>query len=263
MGSERGTNIDPRAVVHQGAQIDQGARVGPFSVIGPHVKIGSGTVVDSHVFIDGRTTIGRENRIFPFASVGAQPQDLKYNGEESEVVIGDRNQIRECATIHRGTEGGGMITRVGNGNLFMAYTHVAHDCVIGNDVVMANAATLGGHVTISDGAIIGGLAGIHQFCRIGSLAMIAGGAVVVMDVPPFTQAQGDRARLFGLNLIGLKRKGISPKSIDALKLTYKIIFRLDLKLEDALVKVEQEVVACQEVREMIDFIQTSERGITR
>lgn len=257
------TSIDPRAVVHPDASLDEGVRIGPFAVIGPEVKIGSGTEVLSHAFVDGKVTLGRDNRIFPFASIGAQPQDLKYRSEDSEVVIGDRNQIRECATIHRGTEGGGMVTRVGDGNLFMAYTHVAHDCIIGNDVVMANAATLGGHVTIDDGAIIGGLSGIHQFCRIGSLAMVGGGSVVVMDVPPYTSAQGDRARLFGLNLIGLKRKGFSPESIDALKSAYRLIFRLDLKLEDAVERVRNGVTDCPEVRHLIDFIEASERGITR
>jgi UDP-N-acetylglucosamine acyltransferase len=156
-----------------------------------------------------------------------------------------------------------MVTRIGNGNLFMAYTHVAHDCVIGNDVVMANAATLGGHVTIDDGAILGGLVGVHQFCRIGSLAMIAGGAVVVMDVPPFTQVQGDRAGLFGLNLIGLKRKGFSPEAVEGLKSAYKIVFRMDLKLDEALKRVRQEVTDCPEVRYMVEFLEGSERGITR
>lgn len=255
--------IDPRAVVDPGAILDEGVRIGPFAVVGPHVRIGRGTVVGSHSVIEGRTTIGADNRIFHFASIGAVPQDLKYKDEESSLIIGDRNRIREFSTIHLGTEGGGMETRVGDDNLFMAYSHIAHDCRIGNGVILANAATLGGHVIIGDGAILGGLTGVHQFCRIGKMAFLAAGSLVVRDVPPFMTVQGDRARLAGLNLEGLKRKGFGPDVISGLKKAYRILFRSDLPLAEAVSLVRAEAVMPSEVEELIRFLLSSERGITR
>jgi len=255
--------IDPRAVVDPGASLGEGVQIGPFAIVGPHVRIGRGTVIGSHSVVEGRTTIGADNRIFHFASIGAVPQDLKYHGEESSLVIGDRNRIREFSTIHLGTEGGGMETRVGDDNLFMAYSHVAHDCRIGNGVILANAATLGGHVAIGDGAILGGLSGVHQFCRIGKLAFIAAGSLVVQDVPPFMTVQGDRARLAGLNLEGLKRKGFGPDAISGLKKAYRILFRSDLPLPEAVSLVRAEPGMPSEVEELIRFILSSERGITR
>jgi UDP-N-acetylglucosamine acyltransferase len=257
------TDIDPRAVIDPGAHLDEGVRIGPFAVIGANVRIGKGTVVGPHTVVEGRTTIGSDNRIFQFASIGSAPQDLKYRGEESELVIGHRNRIRESVTIHPGTEGGGMVTQIGDDNLFMAYSHVAHDCRIGNRVIMANAATLGGHVTLEDGVIMGGLTGIHQFCRVGRQAFVAAGAIVVMDVPPYSTVQGDRARLTGLNLEGLKRSGISPDAINGLKKAYHILFRSGLILEESMKRARAQAGKYPEVEYLVDFIAGSGRGVTR
>ena len=255
--------IDPRAIVHLGAELDTGVKIGPFSIIGPHVKIGSGTVIESHVVLEGRTTIGRDNRIFPYASVGAVPQDLKYGGEDSELVIGDNNTVRECVTINKGTEGGGMVTRLGNGILVMAYCHIAHDCQIGDGVIMANQATLAGHVEIQDNAVLGGMTGIHQFCRIGSLAMVGAHSYVSMDVAPYTTVQGVRAKLSGLNITGIKRSNISEESLAALKVAYRIIFKSSLLLENAVEKIAENGPASPEVDQFVDFISSSERGVIR
>lgn len=263
MESPKETRIDPRAAVSTGAELDLGVEVGPYAVIGPGVRIGTDTIVGPHAVIEGRTTIGSGNRIFQFASVGAVPQDLKYAGEESELIIGDRNRIRECVTINRGTEGGGMVTMIGNDNLIMAYCHVAHDCAIGNGVIMANAATLGGHVTMEDGSFVAGLSGIHQFCRVGRLAFIGAGSIVVKDVPPFTTVQGDRARLAGLNLEGLKRKGFSPDTISNLKRAYRVLFRTGMVLEEAAARVKAEISGDAHVDYLLEFTLGSERGVTR
>jgi UDP-N-acetylglucosamine acyltransferase len=249
--------------VSPGALLESNVEVGPFAVIGDNVRIGAGTRIGPHVVIDGRTTIGENNRIFQFASVGAPPQDLKYGGEDSEVIIGDNNDIRECVTINKGTEGGGMVTRIGNGNLIMAYCHVAHDCVLGDRVILANGATMAGHVTMEDNSFLAGYAGVHQFCRIGTMAFVAAGSIVVMDVPPFTTAQGDRARLVGLNLEGLKRKKFTPDEISALKKAYRILFRSGLVMEEAVAKVRQEVENTDHVQYLLGFIDSSQRGITR
>jgi len=259
----KSSRIDPRAVVHSGAWLDEDVQVGPFTVIGEHVRIGKGTVVGSHCVIEGRTTIGSDNAVFQFASVGAVPQDLKFRNEESRLIIGDRNRIREFTTIHLGTEGGGMETTIGDDNLFMAYSHVAHDCHIGNRVILANAATLGGHVTLEDNVILGGLSGVHQFCRVGKLAFLAAGSVAVLDVPPFTIVQGDRARLVGLNLEGLKRRGFSPDVISGLKRAFKTLFRSGLTLEEAVSRTRSEPWMSPEVGELLHFVTGSERGITR
>jgi len=263
MPEARETKIDPRAVVSQGAELDTGVQVGPFSVIGKGVRIGSDTVIGPHVVLEGRTTIGSGNRIFQFASVGAIPQDLKYAGEDSELVIGNRNQIRECATVHRGTRGGGMVTSIGDDGLYMAYSHVAHDCRIGNRVILGNASTLAGHVTIDDGAILSGLTGVHQFCRLGQLSYIGAASVVVKDVPPFTTVQGDRAKLVGLNLEGLKRKGLSADQINNLKRVYRVLFRSGLVLEKAVDKIRAEISSDPNVELLIEFVLKAERGVTR
>jgi UDP-N-acetylglucosamine acyltransferase len=257
------TLIHEQALVHPGAQLDEGVEVGPFSVIGPMVRIGAGTVVSSHAVIEGRTTIGRDNRIFQFASVGTIPQDLKYDGEDSELVIGDRNRIRECSTFHLGTEDGGMLTRIGDDNLFMAYCHVAHDCIVGNGVIMANAATLGGHVVVDDQAIIGGLTGVHQFCRIGSMTMIAASSLVAQDIPPYTTAQGDRAALVGLNVEGLKRKGFSKETISSLKAAYRTLFRSGMTMADAVAALKTQDMTSPEVSNLLAFVENSERGVAR
>jgi UDP-N-acetylglucosamine acyltransferase len=255
--------IDPRAAVSPGAQLDSSVEVGPFTVIGEKVRIGAGTKIGPNAVIDGRTTIGENNTIFQFASVGADPQDLKYRGEDSELVIGDNNVIREFTAIHKGTEGDEMITRIGNGNLIMAYCHVAHDCVIGDNVIMANGATAAGHVVMEDHSFLAGYAGVHQFCRVGTMAFVAAGSIVVMDVPPYTTAQGDRARLVGLNLEGLKRKGFTAEEISALKKSHRILFRSGLILEEAISKINEEVELTEHVSHLLQFMGSSTRGVTR
>jgi UDP-N-acetylglucosamine acyltransferase len=263
METDQVTNIDPRAVVHPEAELDHGVSVGPFAVIGPNVRIGSGTTVGPHAVVEGRTTMGKNNRVFQFASIGADPQDLKYAGEDTGLTIGDGNTFRECCTVNKGTEGGINETRLGNGILLMAYSHVAHDCVLGDGVIFANCATLGGHVTIGDGAIIGGLAAVHQFCRVGALAMLSGGSMATKDVPPYTTVQGDRASMRGLNLTGLQRSGFSAETIAALKSTYRIVFRSGLAFEEAVVKVRLDIESCPEVDHLLDFLMSAERGFVR
>ena len=257
--------IHATAVVHPGAELASDVEVGPYAIIGEHVKVGRGTRIGAHAVIDGWTTIGEYNQIFHLSSVGAVPQDLKYRGEETYLKIGDRNIIREFATLHLGTVTGDNETTVGNDNLFMAYSHVAHDCHIGNGVVMANAATLAGHVTIEDYAIIGGLSAIHQFARIGAHVMIGGGTLVSMDIPPYTIATGDRrdSRLRGLNLVGLKRHQFGDEVITSLKKAYKILVLSDLKLNDALERIKTEVPKSPQVEHFINFIESAQRGICR
>jgi UDP-N-acetylglucosamine acyltransferase len=213
--------------------------------------------------IDGFTTMGRGNVVFPFATVGTIPQDLKYRGEPSELIIGDNNTIREFASLNPGTVGGGMITRVGSQNLLMMYCHIAHDCIVGNRNVIANGATLGGHVVIEDNVIVGGLVGIHQFVRIGSGAILGAGSMVSKDVPPFCNATGDRAKLHGLNVEGMKRRGFENAKIEAIRKAYRIVFRSKLKTADALEKIRRELPELQELEQFISFIAASERGICR
>ena len=256
-------SVHPTAIVAPGARLHATVEVGPYAVIGPQVTIGAGTTVGPHAVIEGRTRLGERNKVFQFASVGAQPQDLKYAGEDSALEIGDENLIREFTTLHRGTTGGGGVTRIGNGNLFMAYAHVAHDCQVGNGCVFANAATLGGHVEIGDHVILGGLAAVHQFTRVGRHAFIAGGSMVVMDVPPFCTAQGDRAELAGINSIGLARHGFSEDQIGRVKEAYRILFRSKLPLEEAVERLRAELGDQSEIQTLLAFITTSQRGLTR
>lgn len=255
--------VHPSAVVAPGAELDSGVQVGPYAVIGPHVRVGKDTVIGPHAVIEGRTTIGCENRIFQFASVGAIPQDKKYRGEDSILTIGDHNVIREFATLNPGTTGGGMVTRVGNHNLFMVYSHVAHDCLVGNHVILANCATLAGHVTLEDYVTVGGLVAIHQFTRIGESALLAGGAMVSLDVPPYCTAAGDRARLSGLNIIGLKRRGFRPGQLAVIKKAYQTLFAEGLPLKDALAHVRHAYASSPEIAHLVEFIATSQRGICR
>lgn len=257
------TSIHPTAVVTPGAELDSGVQVGPYAVIGPHVRIGKDTCVGPHSVVEGRTTIGRDNRIFQFASVGAVPQDMKYRGEDSALTIGDRNTIREFATLNIGTRGGGMETRIGDDNLFMVYSHVGHDCRIGNHVILANCATLAGHVTLEDYVGVGGLAAIHQFTRIGESAYLGGGAMVANDVPPYCLAQGDRARLFGLNRVGLERRGFGEAQKRALKQAYRTFFFEGLSLKDAVERIRREQGDFPEAVHLADFIAASQRGICR
>ena len=257
------TAIHPSAVIAPGAELDHGVRVGPYAVIGRQVRIGRDSSIGPHSVIEGRTTIGCDNQIFQFASVGAIPQDKKYQGEDSRLTIGDRNTIREFATLNTGTTGGGLVTRVGNDNLFMVYSHVGHDCQIGNNVILANCATLAGHVLLEDYVGVGGLAAIHQFTRVGESAYLGGGAMVSLDVPPYCIAQGDRARLFGLNLIGLKRRGFGEEQLNAIKKAYRTLFVEGLTLKEAADRTRQEQMSSPEVVHLTEFIASSQRGICR
>ncbi|WP_457678870.1 acyl-ACP--UDP-N-acetylglucosamine O-acyltransferase [Thermovibrio sp.] len=252
--------VSPLAVVEKGAELDEGVVVEPFAYVGSKVKVGKGTVIKSGAYITGDTQIGKECIIFA-SHIGVEPQDLKYKGEETKVIIGDRVKVREYATIHRGTEGGGGITKIGNDVLLMAYVHVAHDVQIGNGVIVANAVQIAGHVEIGDWAVIGGLTGIHQFVRIGSHAMIGGASAVHRDVPPFTVAQGNRAKLVGINIVGLKRRGFSREVIKALSTAFEMAFKTDEPLQVALKRVEEEFKDFPEVLSFVKFIRESKRGI--
>jgi UDP-N-acetylglucosamine acyltransferase len=257
------TRIHETAVVDQRAEIDSDVEIGPYSLIGKHVRMGKGCRVKSHVVVEGRTTLGEGNVIFQFATVGSIPQDLKYKGEPSELIIGDRNTIREFVSLNPGTTGGGMVTRVGDGNLLMMHCHIAHDCILGSHNIIANGATLGGHVVIEDHVIVGGLVGIHQFTKIGRGAILGAGSMVSKDVPPYCNATGDRARLHGLNLEGLKRRGFEREKVEALKTAYRILFRSKLKTETAIGKIRRELSGYAEVEQLVTFIENSKRGICR
>ena len=254
--------IDPRADVHPSAEIDPSATVGPFSVIGPNVRIGADTWVGPHVVIQGPTEIGRENRIYQFASVGEAPQDRSYRGEPTRLVIGDRNLIRESATLSRGTEKGRGETVIGHDNMIMAYVHIAHDCVIGNHITFANAASLAGHVEVQDHCTLGGFTLVHQFCRVGTHAFTSMGAALNRDMPPYCLASGNYARLIGINKVGLRRKGFSEDSINALHRTFVEVLRGrgDRKARMEALLAETEI---PEVRVLLEFIQASQRGVLR
>lgn len=255
--------IHKTAIIDAKAELDSGVEIGPYCIIGPQVKIAKNTKLAPHVVIDGWTKIGEGCRIFQFASLGAIPQDLKYKGEESWVILGNNNTIREFVTIHRGTAQSGGKTIIGDNNLLMAYSHVAHDCKIGNQVILANAATLAGHIEIEDYAIVGGLVGIHQFLRLGRHCIIGGGSGVNQDIPPYMMANGQRAKLYGVNNIGLKRHNFSPEAVSNLKKAYHIIFKSGLTVKKALDQVQAEIKNSPEVDHLISFIKSSERGITR
>jgi len=256
--------IHPTVIIDSKADIGGGVEIGPYCVIEKGVSISEGTKIGPHVVIREGTQIGKQCQISQFASIGEAPQFSGYKGEKTFLLIGDRNIIREFVTLHRGTVKGGGKTVIGNENFIMAYSHVAHDCQIGNQVVMANGATLAGHILIEDFAIIGGLSAIHQFCRVGTYAIIGGITGVILDIPPYTKAQGDRAKLFGLNTVGLKRANFSEETLKALKKAYRIIFRSGLTLEKAMKQVgEEEISQTPEVQHFLQFIQGSKRGITR
>jgi UDP-N-acetylglucosamine acyltransferase len=258
-----GIDIHTSAVVSPKAKIADGVTVGPFSVIGEKVTVGRDTIIGSHVVIDGNTTIGERNRIYPFASVGLPPQDIGYQGEDTKVFIGDENTMREFVTINRATTKQDRVTKIGNKNYLMAYAHIAHDCTLGNSIIMSNAATLGGHIEIGDHAIIGGLVAIHQFVRIGSYAFIGGKSATVKDIPPFMIASGDRVKLYGLNQMGLKREGFSQEVINNLKRAYKIIWRDHHLLHEAVERVRKEVPYFKELQMLLDFLASSKRGVVR
>ena len=256
--------IHPTALIDPKAEIEEGVEIGPYSVIEKDVFIGEGTKIGPHVVIREGTKIGKRCQIFQFASIGEAPQFLGYKGEKTFLQIGDHNIIREFVTFHRGTVKGGGKTVIGNDNFFMAYSHVAHDCQIGNEVMMANGATLAGHILIEDQAIIGGLSAIHQFCQIGTHAFISGLTGVSLDIPPYMLASGNRAKLFGLNTVGLKRANFSEETIKALKKAYRIIFRSGLTLEKAIKRIEEdEISQTPEVQHLLSFIGHSKRGISR
>ena len=255
--------IHSTAIIDSKAQIDSNVQIGPYSIVGKDVAIGSGTVIGPHVVIDPYVTIGKDCNIFQYAAIGATPQSLKFEGEKTFVKIGQGTIIREFVTIHRGTKFGGGLTEVGDKNLLMAYTHIAHDCKTGRQVVMSNNATLAGHITIGDYATIGGLVAIHQFVRIGDYAFVGGKSAVVKDVPPYVIVSGDRAKLHGLNTVGLKRSGFSKNTLLSLKKAYRIIFRIGLTLNEAIERVKVDVEQIPEVVSLIEFIKSSQRGITR
>ena len=250
----------PTAIVHPGARLADGARIGPYAVIGEHVTIGRDSIVETNSVVDGYTTIGERCRIFPFASIGLEPQDLKFRGEESTLQVGNDNVFREFVTIHRGTSGGGARTVIGNSNLFMNYAHIAHDCIIGSFTVFANGATLAGHVLIDDHATIGAYSGIHQFCRVGPYAFLGGYTVATQDVLPFSRTVGNRARLYGINTVGLVRREFTRERITNLRHAFRILQQSKLNVSQALERLEEES-GSEDVRLLVDFIRTSKRGV--
>jgi UDP-N-acetylglucosamine acyltransferase len=254
--------IHPTALIHPGARLGSGCQVGPYCVIGEHVVLGAGCKLHSHVVIDGHTVLGQENEIFPFASIGLKTQDLKWQGGMTRTQIGDRNTFREYVTIHSAT-GDGEVTVVGSYNHILAYCHIAHNVVLGNHVVMSNVATLAGHIQVEDHAVIGGLAAIHQFCRIGRMSIIGGCSKVVQDVPPFMMADGNPAQTRTINKVGLERNGVSEEAQNALKQAYKILFRDKLTISNALARIEAELPDLPEVRHLVQFGRTSERGLSK
>jgi UDP-N-acetylglucosamine acyltransferase len=251
------------AIVSPKAEIGENCYIGAFSIIGDDVRLGKNVRLESHVVIDGNTFIDSETCIFPFVSIGLAPQDLKYGGEPTQTVIGKNNQIREFVTIHRGTANGGGITQIGDNNLLMAQSHVAHDCKLGNEIIMANAATLAGHVEIADKASIGAYSGVHQFCRIGTEAFIGGYSVIVKDALPFAISQGNHAKCYGLNKIGLKRKGYAKETIEKLHHAYHLLLNAKLNTTQAVERIETEIVGCAEVDYLVEFIKTSQRGVVK
>jgi UDP-N-acetylglucosamine acyltransferase len=256
--------IHPNAVVDNAAQIDATADIGPFCIVGPEVRIGARSRLMAHVFVEGPISIGDDNLFYPYSTVGVAPQDLKYHGERSETRIGHRNKIREFVTIHRGTEGGGMLTSIGDDNLVSAYGHVAHDSNVGNNVILSHGATLGGHVTIGDFAVVGAYSGIHQFCRIGRHSMIGGYSVVTQDVLPYSTTVSPREiKVFGANRIGLERRGFSNDSIEALQNAFRLLTRAGLNTTQAMERIGEEVPRTAEIIELLEFIQSSQRGFVK
>jgi UDP-N-acetylglucosamine acyltransferase len=256
--------IHPTAIVDPAAKISDTADIGPFCVIGADVEIGARTRLMANVYVEGITTIGEDNTFYPYSTVGVAPQDLKYKGERSQTHIGHRNRIREFVTLHRGTEGGGMATRIADDNLLMAYTHVAHDVQIGSHTVLANGTTLAGHVIIGDWAVIGAFSGVHQFCRVGRHCMIGGYSVVTQDVLPYSTTVSPREiKIFGANKVGLERRGFRSDVIEGLQTTFRLLTRAGLNTSQAIERIRAEVPSSNEVDEVIAFIQSSERGIVK
>lgn len=255
--------IDARAIVDPEADLDEQVSIGPFAVVGPGVRIGAGTTIGPHAVIKGPTVLGRDNRIFQFACLGEDPQDKKYAGELTRLEMGDRNTVREFATLNRGTIQDAGVTKIGNDNLFMAYVHIAHDCIIGNNVVMANAASLGGHVTVDDWAILGGFAIAHQFCRIGAHSFCAMGSVLTKDVPPYVTVGGHPAEARGINAEGLRRRAFAVETIQVIRKAYRLLYMSGMRLEDAVAAIAELARECPEVALMAKFAGSSIRSITR
>ncbi len=255
--------VHPTALVEPGAELAAGVQVGAYAIVGSQVRVGFRTCVGSHTILEGRTEIGADCRIGSHVIIGAPPQDVKYHGEPTRLVIGDRTLVREFATIHRASTGGSGVTSIGPESFIMAYAHVAHDCQLGERVIMANQASLAGHVEIGRCAVIGGMSGVHQFVRIGEYAFLGACSAVLQDIPPFVKAQGNRAKPFGLNVVGLRRHGASAEAILALKQAYRVVFLSGLNTSQALAQLEQELSGTPEVQRFVDFIKRSQRGISK
>jgi UDP-N-acetylglucosamine acyltransferase len=255
--------VHPSAVVSPRAEVGEGSHVGPFCTVGEEVRLGQRVRLESHVVVDGRTEVGDDTHVFPFASLGLAPQDLKYRGEPAETRVGRRNRIREFVTVHRGTEGGGMLTSIGDDCLVMAQAHVAHDCHVGDRVIMANAATLAGHVEVEDGANVGAYSGVHQFCRVGREAYVGGYSVVVKDALPFALTVGNHAKCYGLNTVGMKRRGYPQETVEALHHAFRLLLSSRLNTTQALSRIREELRGSPEVEELLRFIETSRRGVVK
>ena len=256
-------NVHATAIVSSGAEIGRGVTVGPYALIGPKVVLADDVIVGGHALVEGRTRIGKGTEIHPFASIGIRPQDLKYNGEDTELIIGERNQIREYVNISIGTAGGGGKTVIGNDNLIMVYCHVAHDCVLGDGIIMANAVALAGHVEVQNRAVVGGVAAVHQFTRIGEMSMVAGGSMVAQDVPPFSMVHGDRAVPNGLNVVGLRRTGWPQERLANIRSMYRLLYQDNLTMDDAMARIEAEIPDSDQKKVFLGFLRGSTRGVCR
>ena len=264
MSSLTTSQIHPTAVIHAGARLAASVRVGPYCVIGEEVEIGEGCELMAHIYMEGPLRIGPGNRFFPYSSIGVVPQDLKFRGERSETIIGQENTFREFVTVHRGTVGGGSVTRIGDHNLIMAYAHIAHDCRVGNHTILANGTTLAGHVLIEDYAVIGAFCGIHQFCRVGRHSIVGGYSVITQDVLPYSKTVSERqARVYGANVVGLKRHGFTLEQRKKLNHALRLLTSSKLNISQALEQIRAEAADSDEVQELIRFIEGSERGVIR
>jgi UDP-N-acetylglucosamine acyltransferase len=256
--------IHSTAIIHPLARVAATSDIGPYAIIGPEVVIGERTRVLAHVYMEGPTWIGEDNIFYPFSTIGVASQDLKYKGERAETRIGNSNRIREFVTIHRGTEGGGRVTRIGDHNLLMAYVHLAHDVQVGDNCVLANGVTLGGHAVVEDWAVVGAFTGLHQFCRVGRHAIIGGYSVITQDVMPFSNTTTPReAKSFGANKVGMERRGFAPATVDALHKALRLLTRANLNTTQAIARIREEVPPCPEVDELIAFIESSDRGVIK
>lgn len=256
--------LHPTAVIHPGAKLGADVRVGPYCIIGEEVAIGDGCDLMAHIYMDGPLRVGSGNKFFPYSSIGVVPQDLKFHGERSETVIGDENTFREFVTVHRGTQGGCGLTRIGCRNLIMAYTHIAHDCRIGDNTILANGTTLAGHVLIEDYAVVGAFSGIHQFCRVGRHSLIGGYSVITQDVLPFSKTVSDReTHAYGINSLGLKRHGFTQERREKLNRAFRLLTSSKLNTSQAMDKIREEVAASEDIQQLLRFIESSERGVTK